>query len=121
MKDVINDYCRMIHAENRRWWQDPKTGDYQGNQPFFAPAKMMLIVSEISEAVEGHRKNLMDDKLPHRPMVEVELADAIIRIFDLAGGYGMDLGGAIVEKLAYNRKREDHTNEARQAAGGKTY
>lgn len=83
--------------------------------------KLMLTVSELSEAMEGDRKNLMDDKLPHRPMREVELADALIRIFDLAGAYDMDLAGALVEKMAFNAQRPDHKLENRQAAGGKTY
>jgi len=61
------------------------------------PERLMLIVSEIAEAMEGHRKGLMDDKLPTRPMLEVELADAVIRIFDLGGGLSLDLGGAIAE------------------------
>ena len=63
----------------------------------------------------------MDDKLPHRKMVEVELADAVIRIFDLAGAMEMDLGGALVEKLVYNTSREDHKKENREAAGGKKF
>ena len=83
--------------------------------------KLMLVVSELAEAMEGDRKNLMDDKLPHRPMREVELADAIIRIFDLAGAYNMDLGGAVSEKLAFNAKRPDHKIENRMAEGGKAY
>lgn len=83
--------------------------------------KLCLIHSEVSEAMEGHRKGLMDDKLPHRPMIEVELADAVIRIADLAGALGLDLGGAIAEKMAFNRVRPDHKPENRQAAGGKAY
>lgn len=83
--------------------------------------KLCLSHSEISEAMEGHRKGLMDDKLPHRPMIEVELADAVIRICDLAGALGLDLGGAISEKMAFNAKRPDHKPEARQAEGGKAY
>ena len=79
-----------------------------------------LMHSELSEALEGYRKGLMDDKLPHRPMVEVEFADTIIRICDCAGGLGLDLGGAIREKLAYNAQREDHKAENRRLAGGKT-
>lgn len=83
--------------------------------------KLCLVHSEVSEAMEGHRKNLMDDKLPHREMCEVELADAVIRIFDLAGARGYDLGAAIAEKMAYNAHRPDHKPEARAAAGGKQY
>ena len=82
---------------------------------------LMLIVSEISEAMEGERKDLMDDKLPHRKMAEVELADALIRIFDYAGAYGLDLGGAFTEKMEYNAKREDHTVEARRGEHGKKF
>jgi hypothetical protein len=82
---------------------------------------LCLIHSEISEAMEGYRKNLMDDHLPHRPMIEVELADAMIRIGDLAEGLGLDLGGAVAEKLAFNARRADHKPEARRAAGGKAF
>jgi hypothetical protein len=71
--------------------------------------------------MEGHRKNLMDDKLPHRKMQEVEIADAAIRIFDLAGAMGYDLGAAIVEKLSFNAQRADHKIENRLKPGGKAY
>lgn len=63
----------------------------------------------------------MDDKLPNRKMAEVELADAIIRICDLAGAMKMDLGAALVEKLCYNAKRADHDLENRKKEGGKAY
>jgi len=82
---------------------------------------LMLIVSEISEAMEGYRKGLMDDHLPERPMIEAELADAVIRIGDLAGKLGLDLGGAIVDKLEYNRTRADHKRENRAKEGGKKF
>ena len=83
--------------------------------------KLCLIHSEVSEAMEGHRKGLPDDKLPDRPMIEVELADAVIRIADLAGAMGLDLGGAIAAKLEFNASRPDHKPEARAAAGGKRF
>lgn len=67
--------------------------------------RIALIHSELSEALEADRKNLNDDKLTHRKGLEVELADALIRILDMAGGLEMDLGGAIEEKLAYNKTR----------------
>jgi NTP pyrophosphatase (non-canonical NTP hydrolase) len=83
--------------------------------------KLALIHSEVSEALEGARKGKQDDHLPHRPGVEVELADAVIRICDLAGAMGLDLGGAVAEKMAYNAQRADHKLTARSAPGGKAF
>lgn len=102
------------------WWSDLHTGE-PIDPHAKVPEKLMLIVSEIAEAMEGHRKGLADDKLPHRPMIEVELADAAIRIFDLAGALGFDLGDAIAEKMAFNADRPDHKLANRRAAGGKAY
>ena len=42
-------------------------------------------------------------------------------VFDMAKGMGMDLAGAIAEKMDYNDRREDHKAEARLAPGGKKY
>jgi len=83
--------------------------------------KLCLIHSEVSEAMEGYRKGLQDDHLTHRSMIEVELSDAAIRIFDLAGALGLDLGGAIAEKLQYNQSRADHRPENRAKEGGKSF
>ncbi len=81
----------------------------------------MLIVSEVAEAMEGHRKNLMDDKLPHRSMLEVELADVLIRIGDLAGALKLDIAGAVIEKMNFNSNRPDHKIENRLKDGGKKF
>lgn len=81
----------------------------------------MLIVSEISECMEGERKGLQDTHLPSRPMAEVELADTLIRILDYAAGHGYDLAGAVEDKLAYNISRADHSPTARLAPGGKKF
>lgn len=58
---------------------------------------------------------------PHRRMAEVELADALIRIFDYAGGFGYDLDGAMYDKRKYNATRADQKAEARLAANGKKW
>jgi hypothetical protein len=39
----------------------------------------------------------------------------------MAGGLGLDLPGAIAEKLAYNARRADHKPAARASAGGKAF
>lgn len=83
--------------------------------------RIALIHSEISEALEGIRKDTMDDHLPHRKAVEVELGDAIIRILDFCGEEGLDVGGAIQEKIAYNIKRQNHKPENRAKIGGKKF
>ena len=120
----------FIHSLNKQagWWTDLQTGaDLTCNYPAGEKPKrnvgelLCLVHSEISEAMEGHRKNLNDDKIPHRKMLEVELADAVIRIFDMAAGMGMDIGGAIAEKLLYNMQRADHKPENRQGDNGKKY
>lgn len=116
--DTINQLANECHVANKKWWHNPATGERLIRN---RGEMLMLMVSEISEAMEGERKNLMDTHLTHRPMAEVELADAIIRIFDYAAGLGYDLGGAFIEKMSYNAKRADHTNEARLAAGGKKF
>lgn len=81
----------------------------------------MLVVSEIAEAMEGERKDLMDDKIPSRKMAEVEIVDALIRLFDYAGGFGYDLQGAFEAKMAFNATRKDHSHEARKQEGGKKF
>lgn len=143
--EVINLLCSDVHKANKKWWICLKCSSYGFTEevahkdgpykiqilcPFCHGTKkadrnvgemLALVHSEISEALEGHRKNLMDDKLPHRKMFEVELADAIIRIFDIAGGLGLDLGGAYVEKMKYNAIRKDHKIEDRMGENGKKY
>ncbi len=114
----LNALAYDCHTENQHWWHDPATGVKLERDKGLL---LFLIISEICEAGEAERKGLMDDHLPHRKGAEVELADALIRLFDYAGAYGMDLDGAVAEKRVYNRTRADHTPEARLAAGGKKW
>jgi NTP pyrophosphatase (non-canonical NTP hydrolase) len=118
MENTLNELSTRCHAANLKWWLDIETGKpLQRNKGEL----LMLMVSEIAEAMEAERKDLMDDKLPHRKGVEVELADLLIRVFDYAGAFGLDLDGAFAEKMAYNKMRIDHTPEARRAPNGKRF
>lgn len=116
----LADLVKRAHGASMKagWYHNPKTGK---PKPYNKGEKLMLIVSEVAEAMEGERKDLMDDKLKHRKMAEVELADAVIRIADYCGKNGYDLAGAVMEKMAFNKIRPDHKKENRMKKGGKKF
>ena len=107
----LSRYCHGV-AKECGWWDQ--------KNPRSVPELLMLCVSELAEAMEGDRKDLMADHLHSRQLLEVELADAVIRILDMSVGLGLDVAGAIAEKLEYNTERSDHQPENRQN-GGKKY
>lgn len=186
MRD-LNALAARVHEANHKWWVSLDTGEPIKRNRY---ELLMLMQSEVAEAMEGERKGLQDDKLPDRPMAEVEIADVLIRALDYAGGFGIDglydareelswgdlrswtqftsesnrgevlfalnrligrvadewegpprrrisrviagcemycqifgydLWGAFEAKMSFNYVREDHTIEARKAAGGKKW
>jgi NTP pyrophosphatase (non-canonical NTP hydrolase) len=109
----LNDFCYLSHGCSRHagWWDDERNfGEL-----------IALIHSEISEAMEGGRKDDMDGHLPDYSAVAVELADAVIRIGDLAGALGIPLGDVVIAKMKYNAQRSDHKRENRAKVGGKQF
>lgn len=99
---TIKEICERAHntAVCKGW--------YEGEHNVFE--KMALIHSEVSEAVEEARVHPMthtyfreSDGKPEG--VPVELADAIIRICDLAEHHGIDLSAAIDLKMTFNSDR----------------
>lgn len=105
-------------AMNAGWYTDPKTG--LAIERNFGEV-IALMHSELSEALESHRRGTMDDKLPHRTGIEVEFADCIIRILDTSASLGLDIAGAMIEKNRYNIMRADHRLENRRSIDGKKY
>lgn len=102
--DFINKLSAEIHTDNIKagWWNNPEQCLFE---------KLQLVNTEIAEGTEGLRKDLKDDKLPHRMMEEVELADAIIRLLDLGGYLGLDYDENATGDL---KSFEEITSEAGQ-------
>jgi len=97
--DMIQHDAHMT-AKRKGWWDEP-------SEP---GTKLMLIVSELAEALEelrdGHRLQEIRFGPDGKPEgFTVELADAIIRIGDMCGGHNLPLARAITLKLAYNETR----------------
>jgi hypothetical protein len=94
--DEVNKLANVVYLQNKKvgWWDNPNRCIYQ---------TLQLVNTEIAEATEGDRKSLMDDKLPHRVMAEVEIADTLIRLADLAGRYGWRYDGNVPASLHLNQ------------------
>jgi NTP pyrophosphatase (non-canonical NTP hydrolase) len=112
--DCVNELVGLCHglAIAAGWWGDGSRNIGEA---------LCLIHSEISEALEGIRESKRDDHLPQHQSITVELADAIIRICDLAGGLNLPLGEALAEKLCFNQVRLDHKLNERAKPGGKKF
>lgn len=66
------------------------------------PEMLCLIHSEISEALEAYRKNIPEGD---KGCLSEELADAVIRIFDMAEGLGINIVKAVEMKHEFNLTR----------------
>lgn len=106
-------------ANNAGWYNDPNTGEVIERN--FGEV-IALMHSELSEALEAHRKGKQfDDKLTDKDAIAVELADCIIRIMDTASALNLNIADAYLSKCRYNMEREDHKLENRAKQGGKRY
>lgn len=110
--DAIAEMQRTCHA------RAVMHGWYDGSEevtPDRFGSRIALICSEASEALEAYRDGVADnvDEWPSgaKPVgVASELADVVIRVFDLAEWMGIDLGAALVAKHFYNGTRSYRHN-----------
>ena len=95
LQDLINDVHGNAVAHG--WWED--SGERNVGEA------LALMHSELSEALEAARANFPVDKKVPFDNFTVELADCIIRIFDLADGMHLQLVEALLAKHEYNQTR----------------
>lgn len=77
------------------------------------PELICAVHADLSEAFHGARLHKMDDRLPRRPAVESNLAKAVVRIFDIAGGMQLDLPGAIADQMRDSAIDNAYKNQIR--------
>jgi len=114
----LNDWVEESHgrAAEKGWWDDCA---YRGENDDFEilnecvydkiPEKLALIHSEVSEALEDFRNGTMvtDYEENGKPVgFNTELADILIRVFDLAGALGIDLEKEVRIKSDFNETRQ---------------
>lgn len=93
LQDLINDV--HYNAKFKGFWEGERN----------VGEAIALMHSELSEALEAARANFPADKKVPFDNFTVELADCVIRIFDLAGGMELPLVDALLAKHEYNQTR----------------
>lgn len=107
------DICFGV-SRSRGWWSDEELADMS---PARIQTALILVITEIAEAVEELRKGAVQavyvNEGSSKPEgYEVEIADAVIRLFDLSGGHGAD-----VAEDHPRRRSPPQRGVARQPAG----
>lgn len=102
----LNELCRIAHENSKAhgWWDGVEARD-----PKVIPEKLMLIVSEASEALEDYRNGEMALRIEYssgKPLgLPSEIADIVIRVADLCGHLGIDLADAVATKHLFSLKK----------------
>ena len=86
----VQELCVLCHeiAKSKGFWDEKRN----------IGEALMLVVTELAEAMEAHRKQDVEN-------FKEELADVFIRLFDLCGGLQMDVESEILRKCEKNKQR----------------
>lgn len=86
----VKELCELCHsiAKSKGFWDKERN----------IGEALMLVVTELAEAMEAHRKQ-------DKANFDEELADTFIRLFDLCGGLGIDIQAEIMKKCDKNKLR----------------
>lgn len=110
---VLNELAADIYewAKTKGFWEVPIPPVLsQEGEAYLArlrkTQKIMLVVTELAELVEGLRTaEGPSARILGFTYEEEELADAIIRLLDYSGAYGLRVGEALAAKMAHNEGR----------------
>lgn len=101
LTEDLNALAAEINEINRaNGWNviSPHEWGMDGRHEYRLGTLLALIHSEVSEALEAVRRQ-------DRPNFQEELADVLIRVLDVAGGLGVDMGAVVRAKLERNKQR----------------
>lgn len=88
-------------AVTKGWWDGYNDADVNHEA-----VKVANVHREVSEAMEAiSRGNPLSEKIPEFTQLEEELADVLLRVFDVAEGLNLLLVEAVNAKLRYNKNR----------------
>lgn len=113
MDHVLNELAADIYewSKTKGFWEVPVPPVLsQEGELYLArlrkTQKIMLVVTELAELVEGLRTvEGPSSKILGFTNEEEEIADAIIRLLDYSGAYGLRIGEALTAKMAHNEGR----------------
>lgn len=106
----MEEFCHYM-AKRSGWWIDPKNGtDRTETGEFNAAAMMLSIINEITCGAHGVDIPEQDELMPDRDALEVRLAGAVIRIFNLGQACGFDLTTTMWEMLELNLQFMEQKN-----------
>lgn len=117
LRDEVHEW-----ACDKGWWTNPSPSpDIRSNDKTWrnVPEVLMLVVSELSEALEDYRSGKMitwgdSSEAIQKPGGGIvpkpcgfpsEIADTFIRLLDICGAYGIDIEQEIATKMEYNALR----------------
>lgn len=102
---IAEEFAVFWHMFEETTWQVNDSHGFEDPDQNFGE-KIALVHSELSEALEAERNgNPESIKIPGFTHVEEELADAIIRLMNMARNKSWNLPEAILAKTIYNSKR----------------